>query len=43
MTIGAPDCKTITPIIDVARFLIENNVKEIDYESQMVSPRFTFN
>ena len=29
MTIGVPTCKTDTPIVDIARFLIENNVEEM--------------
>jgi CBS domain-containing protein len=29
MTVGVPTCKTSTPIVDVARFLIENNVEEM--------------
>lgn len=29
MTIGVPTCKIHTPVVDVARFLIENNVEEI--------------
>lgn len=29
MTIGVPTCKTSTPIVDIARFLIENNVEEM--------------
>ena len=29
MTIGVPTCKVKTPIIDIARFLIENNVEEM--------------
>jgi CBS domain-containing protein len=29
MTVGVPTCKTTTPIVDVARFLIENNVEEV--------------
>ena len=29
MTIGVPTCKTGTPITDIARFLIENNVEEM--------------
>jgi CBS domain-containing protein len=29
MTVGVPTCKTTTPIVDVARFLIENNVEEM--------------
>ena len=29
MTIGVPTCKTITPVVDIARFLIENNIEEI--------------
>jgi CBS domain-containing protein len=29
MTVGVPTCKLDTPIVDVARFLIENNVEEM--------------
>lgn len=29
MTVGVPTCKTSTPLIDIARFLIENNVEEM--------------
>lgn len=29
MTVGVATCKTTTPIVDVARFLIENNVEEM--------------
>lgn len=29
MTVGVPTCKTTTPVTDVARFLIENNVEEM--------------
>jgi CBS domain-containing protein len=29
MTIGVPTCKTDTPVADIARFLIENNVEEM--------------
>lgn len=29
MTVGVPTCKTSTPVVDVARFLIENNVEEM--------------
>jgi predicted transcriptional regulator len=29
MTIGVPTCKTDTPIVDIARFLMENNVEEM--------------
>jgi len=29
MTVGVPTCKINTPVIDVARFLIENNVEEM--------------
>jgi CBS domain-containing protein len=29
MTIGVPTCKIHTPVVDVARFLLENNVEEI--------------
>ena len=29
MTVGVPTCKISTPIIDIARFLIENNVEEM--------------
>lgn len=29
MSVGVPTCKTITPVVDVARFLIENNVEEL--------------
>jgi CBS domain-containing protein len=29
MTIGVPTCKTDTPIVDIARFLIENNAEEM--------------
>ena len=29
MTIGVPTCKTTTSIVEIARFLIENNVEEM--------------
>jgi len=29
MTVGVPTCKTSTPIIEIARFLIQNNVEEM--------------
>ena len=29
MTVGVPTCKVTTPVIDIARFLIENNVEEM--------------
>jgi predicted transcriptional regulator len=29
MTIGVPTCKTATPIVDIARFLIDNNTEEM--------------
>jgi len=29
MTVGVPTCKTSTPAVDIARFLIENNVEEM--------------
>jgi predicted transcriptional regulator len=29
MTIGVPTCKTTTPIVDIARFLIDNNAEEM--------------
>ena len=29
MTVGVPTCKTTTPIIEVARFLIEHNVEAV--------------
>jgi CBS domain-containing protein len=29
MTIGVPTCKTSTPVVDIARFLIEQNLEEI--------------
>ncbi len=29
MTVGVPTCKTSTPIPDIARFLLENNVEEM--------------
>ncbi len=29
MTVGVPTCKNTTPVVDVARFLIENNVEEL--------------
>jgi CBS domain-containing protein len=29
MTVGVPTCKINTPVVDVARFLIENNVEEV--------------
>jgi CBS domain-containing protein len=28
MTVGVPTCKATTPVVEVARFLIENNVEE---------------
>ncbi len=29
MTVGVPTCKTSTPIVDIARFLVEHNVEEM--------------
>ncbi|MFZ5857630.1 MAG: CBS domain-containing protein [Chloroflexota bacterium] len=29
MTIGIPTCKTDTPVVDIARFLIDNNAEEM--------------
>ena len=29
MTVGVPTCKTNTPIIEIARFLIQNNIEEM--------------
>ena len=29
MTVGVPTCKTTTSVVDIARFLIENNVEEL--------------
>lgn len=29
MTVGVPTCKTSVPTVDIARFLIDNNVEEI--------------
>jgi len=29
MTVGVPTCKTTTPIVDIAHFLIDNNVEEM--------------
>jgi len=29
MTIGVPTCKTSTPVVDIARFIIDNNVEEM--------------
>jgi CBS domain-containing protein len=29
MTVGVPTCKTTTPVVEIARFLIENNVEEM--------------
>ena len=29
MTVGVPTCKTTSPVVDVARFIIENNVEEM--------------
>jgi CBS domain-containing protein len=29
MTVGVPTCKINTPVVDVARFLVENNVEEM--------------
>lgn len=29
MTVGVPTCKTTTPMVEIARFLIENNVEEM--------------
>ncbi|MBI5841969.1 MAG: CBS domain-containing protein [Chloroflexi bacterium] len=29
MTVGVPTCKTSTPIVDIARFLVEQNVEEM--------------
>ena len=29
MTVGVPTCKTTTPVVDIARFLIDNNVEEM--------------
>ena len=29
MTVGVPTCKITTPIVEIARFLLENNVEEL--------------
>ena len=29
MTVGVPTCKTTTPVVDIAQFLIDNNVEEM--------------
>ena len=29
MTVGVPTCKTTTPIVEIARFLIDNNAEEM--------------
>jgi CBS domain-containing protein len=29
MTVGVPTCKITTPVVDIARFLIENNIEEM--------------
>ena len=29
MTVGVPTCKTTTPIIEIARFIIEHNIEEM--------------
>lgn len=29
MTVGVPTCKPITPLVEIARFLIQNNVEEM--------------
>jgi len=29
MTVGVPTCKTTTPVVEIARFLVENNVEEV--------------
>ena len=29
MTVGVPTCKTSTPIIEIARYLIKNNAEEM--------------
>lgn len=29
MTIGVPTCKTTTPVVDIAQFLVDNNVEEM--------------
>lgn len=29
MTVGVPTCKTTTPVVEIARFLIDNNVEEM--------------
>ena len=29
MTVGVPTCKTDTPVVDIARFLLEHNVEEM--------------
>jgi CBS domain-containing protein len=29
MTVGVPTCKTTTPVVDIARFILENNVEEM--------------
>ncbi len=39
MTVGVPTCKTSTPVVDIARFLLDNNVEEmvvLDEEGQGV-------
>lgn len=29
MTVGVPTCKTTSPVVDVARFIVKNNVEEM--------------
>lgn len=29
MTVGVPTCKTTTPVVEIARFLVDNNVEEM--------------
>ena len=29
MSIGVPTCKTTTPIVDIARFILENHIEEV--------------
>jgi CBS domain-containing protein len=29
MTVGVPTCKTSTPVVEIARFLIKNNIEEM--------------
>ena len=39
MTVGVPTCKTATPVLDIARFILQNNVEEmvvLDEEGQGV-------